>query len=93
MQPTYFIAGGLLLVIVLRRVAPLVASVLGLALTFGMGIWGYTLYQNNSGIVFAGHTIALSTFLAFVGLIFTFEIVNLTLALRRRSKSGERTSN
>jgi hypothetical protein len=49
---TLFIVIGVIAVIVSRRFSPILAGVLAIGLTLGIGIWGYSAYAEGAGIAF-----------------------------------------
>ncbi len=86
MSPTFFIAIALLAVVVTRRFAPRAASVLGMLVAVGVGVWGVVTYTRGGGMAFLGVRIPPAAFFGFVALLLAFEALNLSLAVKRHRR-------
>ncbi len=86
LPPTLFIALGLFAVLILRRFIPLTASMLGMALTLAIGLWGTHGFQQGTPPAIAGTPLSKTAFYTFLVVLFAFEGLNLSVALKRRKK-------
>lgn len=83
---TISVAVVILAILFMRRLAPVVASVLGLLLAGSIGTWGVWVYQQGQGIALLGYAITRPIFLTIVAVWMGMELFNLQQVLRRRRR-------
>ncbi len=84
--PTIIIVAGLLLVVLTRRIAPTLASIMGITVALAIGVWGALTYGQGGGMTFLGGLVPPFAFFAFVGVLVLFEALNLVMSLKRRRR-------
>ncbi len=53
----WWIAAGVIAIILLRQVVPIFTSVLAMALIVTVGIWAYVAYRSGAAVAFAGEIV------------------------------------
>ena len=92
MPPTLYIALALIVVVVLRRFAPVPASIGGIGVALGVGAWGAYTYQRGIGMTFLGSALPPTVFFVAVAVLLGFEVLNLSLALKRKHREPPQAS-
>lgn len=53
----WWVAAGVVAIILLRQVVPIFTSVLAMALIVAVGIWAYIAYRSGAAVAFAGELV------------------------------------
>jgi len=83
-QPTFWIAAAVVIIMVVRRFSPIIAAIFGLALAAALAAWGHLTIAKGAGIAFAGFHLSEPAFFVLVAVWVAIEMYALTTALRQR---------
>lgn len=79
---TIFILLAIVSIVVLRRFLPIVASLLGIALSIGIGVWGWIAYDRGAEVALLGMPMNRTMFLGLIVVWMGLELQTLVREMR-----------